>query len=315
MKQSEFIQSQTKCWEKAEEALLSKQETFNFPATYRLLSHHLALAETRQYSNNLVEYLRQLVLQYHSRLYARKTNWFINLWRFYVSVFPVSVRENSALVWLSSALFFLPLAITAIFIFFYPDTAYYFISYEQLADVREMYNPDNRVLGRERAEDGDWYMFGFYLYNNTSIGFRTFAAGLLMGLGSAFLLLFNAVFIGVIAGYLINIGYSTTFFSFVSGHSSFELIAIALSGAAGFILGRALINPENYPRKKALQIAARKAMPVMQGAMTFFFIAALIEAFWSSISHISFVIKVTVGLVLWLLVLLYFFYAGKVKQI
>lgn len=293
--------------------LESQQDNIDLPARYRLLSHHLALAETRQYSNQLIEYLRQLVLQYHSRLYARKTNWFINLWRFYSAVFPRSVRDNTVLVLFSSSLFFLPLVFSALLIFFYPDSAYYLISYEQLADVREMYNPENRTLGRERAEDGDWYMFGFYLYNNTSIGFRTFAAGVLMGVGSAFFLLFNAIYIGVIAGYLINVGYSVTFFSFVSGHSSFELLAIALSGGAGLMLGQSLINPGNYSRKKALQLAAKKALPVMQGAMSFFFVAALIEAFWSSTSQVPLLIKVSVGVLFWCLILLYLIYSGRHK--
>lgn len=35
------------------------------------------------------------------------------------------------------------------------------------------------------------------------------------------------------AGHLTQIGYITPFYSFVVGHSSFELIAIILSGAAG----------------------------------------------------------------------------------
>jgi len=311
MKQSEFIQLQTSYWQESEQALDLKNDNIDLPARYRLLSHHLALAETRQYSSHLIEYLRQLVLQYHSRLYARKSNWFINLWRFFSFIFPNSVRDNANLVWFASMIFFLPLVLSSLLIFLYPDSAYYFISYEQLADVHEMYDPENRVLGRERGEDGDWYMFGFYLYNNTSIGFRTFAAGLLMGVGSAFFLLFNAIYIGVIAGSIINVGYSTTFFSFVSGHSSFELLAIALSGAAGFILGQSLINPGNYRRKKALQLAAKKALPVMQGAMTFFFIAALIEAFWSSISQIDITIKVFVGIFLWCLILWYLFSSGR----
>ena len=54
----------------------------------------------------------------------------------------------------------------------------------QVAQMEEMYDPDNRVLGRERESDSDAYMFGFYIYNNISIGFQTFAGGLVFGLGS-----------------------------------------------------------------------------------------------------------------------------------
>jgi len=71
------------------------------------------------------------------------------------------------------------------------------------------------------------------------IGFQTFAGGLLAGVGSVWFLAANGVVIGAVAGYLTEIGYSETFWSFVAGHSSLELLAIVLSGAAGLRLGLA----------------------------------------------------------------------------
>jgi len=311
MNQAEYINQQSNFWKTCEQLLSSGTNRSELPETYRVLSHQLAVAESRNYSPGLINYLQKLVLDYHSQLYRQRTNWFLSLWLFFYDTFPHSLRENYKIFAVAATLFFLPLILTTTIIFFYPEYVYYFLSIEKLADIKDMYNPENAVLGRERAEDGDWYMFGFYLYNNTSIGFRTFAAGLLMGFGSVFFLLFNGVFIGVIAGYLISIGYSESFFSFVSGHSSFELIAIALSGAAGLMLGRSLINPGNLKRKLALQQAAKLAMPLMQGAMSFFFIAAAIEAFWSSSQSTMFIIKITVGIFLWLSIAGYFLFAGR----
>jgi len=312
MNQSEFINQHSGFWKESEdkkpEELCSE---LDLPATYRVLSHHLALAETRNYSEGLIRYLQHLVLKYHSLLYSYRKNWFSIVWLFFYKKFQDSIRENRIYIFLASACFFIPLILTAIAVYFFPDIVYYIISIENIAEIKEMYNPDNAVLGRERADEGDWYMFGYYIYNNTSIGFRTFAAGLLMGFGTVFFLLFNAVYIGMIAGYLINIGYSETFFSFVSGHSSFELLAIALSGAAGMMLGNALINPANLKRKQALQKSAKLAMPIMQGAMSCFFIAAAIEAFWSSNKGISLELKAAIGLILWLSIILYFIYFGK----
>ena len=311
MNQADYIKQQSAFWKTCEALLLSDTAKSDLPETYRVLSHQLAVAESRNYSPGLINYLQKLVLDYHSQLYRQRTNLFLSLWHFFYKTFPQSVRENYKVFFVAASLFFLPLILTTIIVFIFPDYVYYFLSIEKVADIKEMYNPENTVLGRERAEDGDWYMFGFYLYNNTSIGFRTFAAGLLMGFGSAFFLLFNGIFIGIIAGYLINIGYSESFFSFVSGHSSFELIAIALSGAAGLMLGRSLINPGNLKRKLALQQAAKLAIPIMQGAMSFFFIAAAIEAFWSSSQSTLFTIKITLGIVLWISIAGYFLFAGK----
>jgi uncharacterized membrane protein SpoIIM required for sporulation len=80
-------------------------------------------------------------------------------------------------------------------------------------------------------------MFGFYVYNNISIAFRTFAGGILAGIGSLLILCFNGAYLGIVAGHIINAGFTRTFFPFVIGHSGFELNAIVLSAQAGLLLG------------------------------------------------------------------------------
>jgi len=119
------------------------------------------------------------------------------------------------------------------------------------------------------------------------------------------------VIIGAVAGYLTQVGYTETFWSFVAGHSSLELLAIVLSGAAGFKLGMAVIAPGNRSRKAALVAAARPAVRIMYGAAFMFFGAAFIEAFWSPITEFGFTTKIIVGTLGWILLLAYFLFAGR----
>ena len=153
-------------------------------------------------------------------------------------------------------------------------------------------------------------MFGFYVYNNTGIGFRTFAGGILAGLGTLFFLVFNGLVIGSIAGYLTELGYGETFWGFVIGHGAFELLAIVISGMAGLLLGKAIIAPGNRRRIEALRQNAGEAVILISGAAGMFFIAALLEAFWSPLA-IPAAIKFAVGALLWLLASLYLFYTGR----
>ena len=162
----------------------------------------------------------------------------------------------------------------------YPDFVHYLLDPRQISSFHEMYDPANRRVGMREA-DTNMMMFGYYIWNNVRIGFQTFAGGLLAGVGSAWFLGSNGVIIGAVAGYLTQAGYSETFWSFVAGHSSLELLAIVLSGAAGFKLGMAVIAPGNRSRKAALMAAARPAVRIMYGAAIMFFAAAFVEAFWS----------------------------------
>jgi uncharacterized membrane protein SpoIIM required for sporulation len=187
---------------------------------------------------------------------------------------------------------------------------YYLMPPEALAKFQEMYNPANRRHGMRDADD-NVAMFGFYVWNNVKIGFQTFAGGIAFGLGSIFFLVFNGVLIGAIAGYITQVGYGTPFWSFVSGHSAMELVAIAISGAAGLRLGAALVAPGNRSRKAALVAAAQPAVRLMYGAAGMFLVAAFIEAFWSPLTAFPPVTKYLVGAILWIVVLGYFLLGGR----
>jgi len=188
---------------------------------------------------------------------------------------------------------------------------YSILTPDVVASMEAMYEPSNTSIGRERGSESDTMMFGFYIFNNTGIGFRTFATGLLFGIGSILTLVFNGLHIGSIAGHLTQIGYASTFWSFVSGHSAMELTAIVLSGAAGLKLGFSLLIPGRKSRYQALLDAAKVAVKIMAGAALMFFIAAFIEAYWSSTKAIIPDIKYAVGIIMWFLVIAYFVFVGR----
>jgi uncharacterized membrane protein SpoIIM required for sporulation len=119
------------------------------------------------------------------------------------------------------------------------------------------------------------------------------------------------VILGAVAGYLTQAGFGQTFWSFVAGHSALELLAIALSGAAGFKLALAIIAPGNASRKAALVAAARPAVRIMYGAAVMFLAAAFVEAFWSPLTGIPFGLKIAVGIGFWVVLLGYFLFAGR----
>ncbi len=85
---------------------------------------------------------------------------------------------------------------------------YSVMSDAEVAKMEEMYRPDNNRPGRtiERSADSDFAMFGFYIFNNIGIGFRTFAMGILAGVGTVFTLFYNGLVIGGVAGYLSSLG-------------------------------------------------------------------------------------------------------------
>jgi uncharacterized membrane protein SpoIIM required for sporulation len=314
VKQAPFESRHVSEWHEFE-AFLDQKKSFDaaeMPSRFRRLCQALALAAQRRYSAELVDRLNRLALRGHRALYANRRRESQEVWNFLLAGFPQLIRQEWRLVTAAAILFFGPMLGLIAALQFYPDFVHYLLAPGQIANFHEMYDPANRKLGMREA-DTSMMMFGVYIWNNVRIGFQTFAGGMLYGVGSAWFLGANGVILGSVAGYLTQVGYTDTFWSFVAGHSSWELIAIVVSGAAGFKLGLALIAPGNMSRKSALMAAARPAVRLMYGGAVLFLIAAFIEAFWSPITEVGFTIKVIVGVAGWALLLAYFLFAGRAR--
>lgn len=290
----------------------------DFPALFREVCQHLSLAQSRRYSPYLIERLSFLIDQAHQTFYRQSHVYGDSalgaLITFFSQTFPQTVRNESKWLWLSSAVFYLPLILMIVIIQIWPEFVYSIMAPGTVSGMEAMYDPQAEHIGREQGSDSDSKMFGFYVFNNTGIGFRTFATGLLFGVGSIFTLLFNGLYIGAIAGHLTQIGYGSTFWPFVSGHSAMELTAIALSGAAGLKLGFSILIPGRKSRYQSMLDAARISVKIMAGAALMFFMAAFVEAFWSSSQNISANVKYSVGIGMWLLVLSYFTFVGHAQK-
>ncbi len=319
MKQRTFEKAHQQQWEDLERWLShlekpKKQKQANsgqFPQLYRQVCQHLAVARDRHYTPHLVERLNRLVLRGHQHLYQTQTRLTAKIIHFILADFPQRVRQEWRLVSLSSLLFFGPFLSIFISIQMNPALVYSILDKEQVNMMESMYNPAVERLGRNREADSDFEMFGFYIQHNISIDFQTFAGGILFGMGTLFFLLFNGLYIGCIAGHLVHVGYSEPFFSFVAGHSSFELIAIVLSGATGLKLGMALIAPRRLTRLQALRHAAADSVYLIYGIIGLSVLAAFFEAFWSSSMALDPLIKYSVGGSLWLLLISYFVLVGR----
>jgi uncharacterized membrane protein SpoIIM required for sporulation len=277
---------------------------------YRRVCEHLALARARAYPAPLVAELDALTHRAHQVIYAGGDRGWRQLGRLFALDVPRMVRRHAAYVALATAVFFGPLVVMGLLTWWQPSFALSVVGAGQLQEYDFMYG-EAASIGRVRSADNDWTMFGFYIFNNIRISFQCFAGGLLAGLGSLFFLGYNGLHIGVIAGYLTERGLGEAFWSFVATHSSFELVAIMLSGAAGLRLGHALLAPGRRTRVEALKLAAREAIVIVYGVIALLVIAAAVEAFWSSARWVLPPVKYATGIAGWLLVLTWLAGAGR----
>jgi uncharacterized membrane protein SpoIIM required for sporulation len=289
----------------------AEKDRARFAALYRATCEHLELARVRAYPVHLVERLEALTAACHQRIYRQSDLGLARLGRFFLVDFPGTVRAEWRAVLLAAIVFVVPML--AVGVASYLDPAF-ILSIHDAPSVDRYDRMYGDGSGGRRPQDSDWAMFGHYVRNNIGIAFQCFASGLFLGIGSLFYLAFNGVLAGSIAGYLTWRGLGPNFYSFVVTHAAFELTAIVLAGAAGLMLGRALLAPGRQSRRAALASTARKAVVIVYGVAAMLLVAAVIEAFWSGAAWIEPQVKYAVGATCWIGVLAYLVFFGRPRR-
>jgi uncharacterized membrane protein SpoIIM required for sporulation len=142
-----------------------------------------------------------------------------------------------------------------------------------------------QAAGRGYAETPSPYLpfvASSIITNNVQVAFGAFAFGITAGVGTVVVLAFNGLFFGAVLGLFANYRLAGWILTFVAGHGVLELTAIFIAGAAGLLVGRALVAPGDLARRDALVVYGRSAIRLVGAAACLLVVAGLIEGFVSA---------------------------------
>jgi len=294
---------------------LGSRQAVQLAPLYRDVCADLARAQSARYSASLLDYLDGLAAAAHAVLYgarsrsrgpvSRRSR--LPGLRLAWAVFPRAVRRYRGTVLLAVVLFFVPFFAGLVAARADPSFAARVVPESVLGPLAEAYR---RGFGSGRAVGIDASMAGFYVSNNVGIALRCFATGIVFGLGSALYLVENGLATGAVLGYVTEQGGGDNILTFIVGHGSLELGAIVLAGGAGLALGWSIVSPGEMTRLGSLRACAKSVVPIVFGAAVMLFMAAAVEAFWSS-SGAPPQVKRAVGVAMFLAVLVYVLLGGR----
>ncbi|MEN0063684.1 MAG: stage II sporulation protein M [Myxococcota bacterium] len=307
-----FVGPRRERWESlqrlADRDRLDADEWSRLARGYRSVCADLAKARSLDLPDDVQGYLDDLAGRAHNRLYAvRPVGFGRSLWTETVSGFPRALRAEWRFFGLASALFYVPFLVGFVGALLDTSFAASVLPEGSLQQLESMYSTEDLHRGSAGA---DASMAGFYVFNNVGIAFRTFAMGVLAGLGSLFFLVYNGLVIGTSAGYLGSVGMGFNLLEFVSGHSAWELTGVCVAGAAGLRLGWAVVVTDGRTLAASLSRAAPALYRLVLGVTLMLCVAAAIEGFWSA-SPVPRPVKYGFGLVQWVIVIGWFVYGGR----
>jgi uncharacterized membrane protein SpoIIM required for sporulation len=283
-KSERFVLSKKDQWQRLHDILtvinrqgfraLKEAEIQMFPRLFRLTCADLAEAKMRQLSPDVLDYLNQLVGQAHKFLYSFPPVRKSDIGDFFRRQLPFIILKNWILVVLAAVIFLGSFAVTFSLVRQNPDTASIIVPPSLLDQMEESYSS---AISEERPFTAKNFAVTFYIQNNVSIAFGCFALGVLLGIGTIYILIYNGIMLGAISGYIVGLGYGKNFIAFITAHTVAELSGLIIAGAAGLALGFAIIRATRYYRKEWLMLQRRNIFTMVAASACLLFMAAMIE--------------------------------------
>lgn len=278
----DFIQAHQAEWDRLDflaeklagtSSSLSPAELDELWTLYRKVSAQFAYAQTYFPGHEVTERLRRSVIRSHNLLYgAAKKGVLKRLVKFFAMEFPLLIHER--FVFFLTAFFIVLAGSLLAFGFTWMDFSYaaYFLPEGLEAFVKP----------EDAGTPVDWnhaIASGEIMVNNITVAFNCFAFGILLGIGTVWVLFSNGMALGALGAYYSKSGVGYEFFAFIWPHGVIEFAAIFISGAAGLALAYRFFVPGDLTRKEALIREGLVTIKLMLGVVPMFVIAAIIEGY------------------------------------
>jgi len=278
---------------------LNGEELKEFIRLYRGVSRDLAVVRTQSNNAPLIDYLNDLAGRAYGILYRAPAKPFFATIVSAVERAAQTFRRRFMFILASFILFAGAGITTPVLIKTVPDTRAILVPEQMEASFEGWKNG----LVDERTSGESTMMTAFYASNNPRAAILTGAVGAgTFGIGSVIFIVMNGAIIGALGLEMASVGKLGFLFANIAPHGVPELSGLFISGAAGLLLGWALVFPGRFTRGDALREVGPDAVTLLATSVVMMFIAAPIEGFFSFNQSIPIPVKIIVAvieLVLW----------------
>lgn len=150
--------------------------------------------------------------------------------------------------------------------------------------------------------------FAAQLYtHNIQVGLLAFSLGALTIVGGLWILFYNGVILGAVAGLYATQGVHVFFLAWVGPHGALEIPAIVFAGAAGLVAGRALLLPGERSAAASVKSVLPDVWRMMVATALVLVVAGAIEGSFSQFTAktVPYGLKIGVAVVLFAALLAY----------
>jgi uncharacterized membrane protein SpoIIM required for sporulation len=256
-------------------AALDRDELRELALLYRQTAADLSVVRESPTNAALARYLNALLGRAHNLIYSGHAPRARGIFDFYRRVYPAVFRRTLPYTALAFGLFLLGMIAGTLMAWADPGLERLMLGGHMIDTIERGEMWTHSIVGVKPLASSA------ITTNNLSVTFAAFAGGVLGGLGTAYMMLFNGVLIGVVAVACQRAGLGLSLWSFIAPHGAFELPAIFIAGGAGLLMARGLLAPGFLSRRDSLALAAGTAVRLLLGVIPLLIVTGIIEGFIS----------------------------------
>jgi uncharacterized membrane protein SpoIIM required for sporulation len=266
---------------------------------YRSLGRDLSIARRVLPDSRVTKALERSYAKLHSIIYRKPHDWRSRTVTLFREEIPQIVYElRSAIFWVT-LLFVLSAAAGWWLISSYPELISLLASEDAINGVERGRLWTDDILN---VTPSSMLSLGI-LSNNIAVTLTAFCVGVFFGLGTFYLIAVNGLMLGGMFAFTHRHGLSDELLKFVMAHGMVELSVICLAGAAGTMLGEALIRPTHATRRESFQHAATRISRLLVLCTLLLIGCGFIEGYLSPDPDFPMISRVLVGFGYWIVMI------------
>jgi uncharacterized membrane protein SpoIIM required for sporulation len=279
MREAAFVKQNKDKW-LTFESVLSNKIVISPEALSNLyieITDHLSYAKTFYPNSNTEAYLNGLASNAHQKIYKTKKEPKSRLITFFTKEFPLHFKQFHRELLVAFLVFTLFVIIGA------------FSAANEGDFVRGFLGDDYVNMTLENIEKGDpmgvykeqgeFNMFLGITLNNIKVAVFAFGYGILLGIGSLFIMMQNGIMLGSFQYFFYEQGLLWESARTIWIHGTIEISVIIIAGCAGLVLGNGMLFSGTYTRLEAFKRGVTSGLKILISTIPFFIIAGFLEGF------------------------------------
>jgi uncharacterized membrane protein SpoIIM required for sporulation len=279
MREAAFVKQNKVKWTTFESVLAKKTEIKpdKLSDLYIEITDHLSYAKTFYPNSNTQYFLNELASQAHRQIYKTKRESKNRLVRFWKTEFPTMFYKHHRELLIAFLVFGFFCAVGAFSAANEGDFVRSILGDNYVNMTLE--NIENNDPMAVYKKQGEFNMFLGITINNVKVALMAFIYGLLLGVGTLYILLNNGLMLGSFQYFFFEKGLGWESARTIWIHGTIEISVIIIAGCAGLVLANGLLFPGTFTRLESFKRGVINGLKIVVSTIPFFVIAGFLEGF------------------------------------